>query len=139
MSTERLKDRYYLNKLGVAGGIPLESTDKRRKKYRKERKKYGFDQRDTWNLSMTMIELLYERLCLYKKEASKHIQLDFHKFEYKGVEKTQLEMIDILLDKLKVKLVVEDYDLDKEMVLEKYAYTDDIWIIWAMLEPVMWW
>ena len=71
--------------------------------------------------------------------ASKYIQLDFHKFDYKGVEKTQLEMIDILLDKLKVKLVVEDYDLDKEMVHEKYAYTDDIWIIWAMLEPVMWW
>lgn len=139
MSTERLKDRYYLNKIGVIGGLPLESTDNRRKKYRKERKKYGFDQRDTWNLSMTMIELLYERLCLYKKEASKRIRLDFHKFEYKGVEKTQLEMIDILLDKLKVKLVVEDYDLDKEMVAEKYAYTDDIWILWAMLEPVMWW
>lgn len=139
MSTERLNDRYYLDKIGVVGGIPLESTDNRRKQYRKERKKYGFDQRDTWHLNQTMYELLYERLCLYKKEASKHIVLDFHKFDYQGQTRTQLELIDILLDKLRIALTVEDYDLTKEYLTEKYIYTGDIWIIWSLIERDMWW
>lgn len=38
--------------------------------WEKERGEYGFDSRDTWHLNISMLELLYERVKLFKEKAS---------------------------------------------------------------------
>ena len=50
--------REYLKNMPNPYGNCLEPAyDKRQGKWKKERKKYGFDERQTWNLNTTMIEL----------------------------------------------------------------------------------
>ena len=59
--------RDYLKNMPNPYGNCLDPTyDKRQGRWKKERKKYGFDERQTWNLSTTMIELLYERVMMFK-------------------------------------------------------------------------
>ena len=59
--------RDYLKNMPNPYGNCLDHTyDKRQGRWKKERKKYGFDERQTWNLNTTMIELLYERVMMFK-------------------------------------------------------------------------
>lgn len=43
-----------------------DKDDPRQKSWKKERKKYGFDSREVWNLDKTFIEWLYSHLRMYK-------------------------------------------------------------------------
>jgi hypothetical protein len=45
--------------------------------WRKERRQYGFDSRETWNLDRTFVEWLYARLMMYLEHTTHN--LDFHK------------------------------------------------------------
>lgn len=81
--------RKYLEDLGMKipkGTIPgmdnvSLKTDKRRKVFKKQIKKYGFDARDTWNLHFTTACWLYEHLMMFKEKAGKVINLKYHKFD----------------------------------------------------------
>lgn len=109
--------------------------DKRIEKWKTEREIYGFDDRETWDLQRAFYLWLYERLMKYVESASPIINLEFHKFEYKGKEYTQLEMIDMMLDLLKFCFSPEFNDLDQEH-LEKI---NEIGKMWALVLPAMWW
>lgn len=74
----------YLNKIGVKSTDPCvfrteERDAKRARRFKKERKKYGFDTRETWALGYTSATWLYEHLKVFKKCAC--INLDYHKFQ----------------------------------------------------------
>lgn len=43
--------------------------DQRSGQWKKERNKYSFDERDTWNLNYTLTALIYERLRMYREIA----------------------------------------------------------------------
>ena len=58
---------YLKNMPNPYGNCLVPAYDKRQGKWKKERKKYGFDERQTWNLNTTMIELLYERVMMLKE------------------------------------------------------------------------
>ena len=61
----------------------------------KRRKKQVLE--DTYALDSSFIDWLSERLMVYKDEASKIIDLEFHKYQYKGREYTQLQLLDKLI------------------------------------------
>lgn len=60
---------------------------------------------ECWNLDYELVKWLNEHLKVYRKEAIKIVDLEFYKFNYKGKEYTQLEIIDELIR-------ITDYLLD---------------------------
>lgn len=61
--------------------------------------------KECWNLDYELIKWLNEHLKVYKEEASKIVDLEFHKFTYKKKEYTQLEILNRLIE-------ITDYLLD---------------------------
>ncbi|XZH79360.1 hypothetical protein ACSW8S_15955 (plasmid) [Clostridium perfringens] len=114
------------------------NNDEVRKKFwEKQRKEYGFDERETWDLDCTFIYWLYERLLMYKEYAGQAIRLDHHKFIIDGKEMTQIECINKMISNCKQiivpteKVLLSDdkiYNLKKETIL-----------IWSECFNCMWW
>lgn len=135
MGHKYLKD---LDKQGkLPWGIPTDlgsKDDKRREKWKEQRKKYGFDERETWSLNYTFYAWLYERLKMYLEKADSVVDLNFYMFTYKKETLTQKEWI--------IKLIgyCEDY-LENPDTLEekKLKQMKDIVNIWNMILPCMWW
>ena len=112
----------------------VKGDSKRLNGFAKERRKYGFDSRETWSLDSTFYIWLYERLMMFKEKASKVVDLTFHKFEYKGETLTQIECIDRMIEGCK--LFIEDPDTQDE---EKRKKINSVCEIWAIVIPAMWW
>lgn len=134
-------DRHlYLEVLGLeierCGTNFCDDGDERSKKWKKERKKYGFDSRETWCLDEIATEWLYERLVAYKKATSKRIDLSFHKFEIDGKEVTQEEAIDEMTSLLRDAIIASKDDVDDAGAIEKKRRA---FRIWAEVFPSMWW
>lgn len=76
----------YLNDLGIKSDEicifnTSEKKDKRADRFKKERKKYGFDSRETWCLGWTMIGWMYSHLKMYLETGGRVVNLSFHKFD----------------------------------------------------------
>ena len=53
--------------------------------------------KDCWDLDYAFTKWLNEHLKVYKKDAIKIVDLEYHKFTYNDEELTQLEIIDKLI------------------------------------------
>ena len=104
--------------------------------FEKEREIYGFDSRETWSLDYVFYMWLYERLKMYKEYAGEIVNLDFHKFVYKEKEYTQLELINMMIERLESYFKKEDLFVSSE---EEYEPIKEIGEIWALVLPAMWW
>ena len=134
MEDKNLKGRKYLNDLGRSGTVDVEPEDGRHEDWTEEREVYGFDERDTWGLDYTMVELLYERLKMFMKYADPVINLEHHKFNIYGVEYNQKELIEELISLCEELIKDEFIDFKKDAELK-----DRIWLIWYHIHPTMWW
>lgn len=126
------KNRKYLEDINYQDWRKDMKKDKRNKKWKKERKKYGFDSRDTWNLDSTMAELLYERLCMF--DEVNFIDTDFHTIEFEGSKYTQQEAMDLLKELLKGRLLSDDFSKIHDSEVRA-------WNLWVVLieAGIMWW
>lgn len=104
-------------------------NDARSKKWKKQRKKYGFDERDTWNMDSIMIDLLYERLCMYLD--IEWVNLEFHQIEIDGVKGTQKYWIGYMLE-----LII--YIVEQDSFYE-HKEKEELWYIWSKVQDYMWW
>lgn len=132
----------YLDDLGVTNCPDNygSKNDKRQKVWKKQRKKYGFDNRELWNLDYTFYLWLYEHVMRFKKVASKVIDMsskDSSVFTYKDKKYTQMQLIDMLIERLEYRLCgkYDDYELSSEA---HYEFIQEIPYIWAVLLPAMW-
>lgn len=127
-----INKRHYLDKIGLERFQDNMKNDKRNKKWKKQHKKYGFDERDTWNLDSTMAEILYERLKMFNEVNL--IDTHYHTIEIDGVKMSMQEAIDELLKSLKLKLTDGNLEV---------AYSNEVraWTIWLKLieKGIMWW
>ena len=125
--------RYYLEKIGYkfysASGY-RKKKDKRHKKWARERRKYGFDSRETWNMDFAMVALLYERLSMYHKIAN--VSFDTYAFDWNGETVTQGVFMKRLMKLCENILTSSDIDYKQEDVR-------DIWVKWATISQVTWW
>lgn len=130
-----MSHRQYLEELNYSSIEKQTKNDSRRqkKRWKKERKKYGFDQRDTWNMDTTMIELLYERIRMYLEVTI--VDLDYHKILINGTEKTLRYWLRVLLV-LCAEFLTEDEDYSK---IDDGTLSRKIWSIWAELVAYVWW
>ena len=131
----------YLDDLGLKvkeyGTNFTDTNDSRIDKWDEQRKQYGFDERETWNLDRTFIEWVYTRFTMYKEICI--VNTGYHKISYKDEEITQGEAIDKVLNLSKEILQkgnsVWNKDTDK-MVFEN---SREICEILKELLPYMWW
>ena len=162
-----MKNRY-LDDIGiktkkkhVIGG----GTAKDSKRFKKQRKKYGFDGRECYALNFAAAAWLYSHLERYKKDASKIVNLDYYSFDipvlyrtdktsYKETEKTwyeakreshtQIECINLCISYLKDYLLCEK---DLTGILEEDGNKEQkgqekgkcAFQIFAEIFPMMWW
>ena len=95
----KMKD-YYLQQLGINtddcywNSMP---DDGRQNMWKKEQEKYGFDSRETWSLDCTFVHWFYPRLKRYLEVANTCVDLEFHKFEFKGNIYTQKQAVEKVL------------------------------------------
>lgn len=118
--------------------------------FEKEREIYGFDSRETWNLDCVFYMWLYERLKMFVKIGGQVIDLNYNKFDFKGKEYTQLELINMMIEKLEYYFNedVRDSKIDEyrkqgmgivEADNKAYEPIKEIGEIWALVLPTMWW
>mgnify|MGYP007069856396 CR=1 FL=1 len=134
----------YFDDLGIKPhkyGVNFTTTDekkKRLKKWKKERKLYGFDSRETWNLDTVFAEWLYTRCTMYLEEADKIVNLEYHKVTYKDKEYTQKEAIE-KIRKWALYYVKNKYSVDSEKEKKAYEKLIKASELWALIVPYMWW
>ena len=109
--------------------------DRRADNWLKEREVCGFDSTETWALESTFYSWLYEHLRMYVDHASGIVNLDFHEFIYKGTTYTQIEIIEMILVRIRF-YFSEDFDFLEE---DDIAYVKEIGELWALVLPAMWW
>lgn len=139
------KKHKYLKEIGVT---PIEESfilhkfsikdNLRYWKYFKKYKKTGVFPPQTWYMPIALLQWFYEVTSEYIEEASEIVDLNFHKLEYNGKEYTQLELIHLFLDKVKYILVNEDDILFANEASED-ALIQEVYKIWSILSPYMWW
>lgn len=131
----------YLKELGVASvdddgiffGMDEEKINSRKEVWDKQIEEYGFCDRETWELFHTFMEWLYEHVKMFLDVNI--IDLDFHKFEYKGEQYTQQQMIDMLLENLEALLKISDPDFEPKY----WECYNNVLDIWKIIAPAMWW
>ena len=79
---------------------------------------------------------LYERLKMFVEIGGQVVDLNFHKFDFKGKEYTQLELINMIIERLEYYFKREDLFVSSE---EEYEPIKEIGEIWALVLPAMWW
>lgn len=98
------RKRKYLDDIGYTDRPDTwNKDDKRQKIWRKQRKKYGFDNREIWNMDLAFYLWLYERLMRHKEITP--VDLKFHKFDFEGKTYTQGELIDEMIKRLRFYLI----------------------------------
>lgn len=129
-----MRKHKYLDDIGVTNRPDTwNKNDARQKQWKKEREKYGFDERETWNIEFTWHLWLYERLMAYIEWSD--ADLDYYEFEFKGENYTQGKLIDMMLERLQFSFSTEYDDVDED----QKAYVNEIGEIWALVVSSMWW
>lgn len=91
---------------------------------------------DCWNLDYSFILWLNEHLVVYKKEAIKKVDLEFHKIKYKDEEYTLLELIDIMTELTYYLIKDEEYFCWEDNTLAKI---NELLDLFKVSFPYLWW
>lgn len=131
----------YLDDLGIPvneyGTNFVSDDDPREQNWSEEREKYGFDNRETWNLDRNFIEWIYTRVIMYKEYSI--VDTSFYKVPYKDEKITQGEAIDKILELAKEILQANAYNFDKDINDMIYNNSREICDLWKEILPLMWW
>lgn len=99
-------------------GIEKENTpwgwlpdDQRQKKWKQEREDHGFDEREMWNLDITLLEFIYPRLKYFKDYGINFVD---EPFEYQNETMTLKEAIDKILYGIELYLKNDYIEVPKE-------------------------
>lgn len=138
--TEKPLDHKYLSELGIKRkDFPWNwnKNDSRQKKWARERKVYGFDERDTWSLDHTLSLMIYERLRWFRQHSP--VEMDAkgvaHSYEYKGEEFTLGEMIDKALSGFKMSITLNKHEITEN----NSKKIEEAWAILGIIHCSLWW
>lgn len=103
-----------------------------------------FDDRDTFNMDGIIIMWMYQCLRFFQDEASKIVNFDFHKFEIDGVELTQRQCIDRMVQDCKIILyddgAFEDYKEENDYITNVVdPAINDLFMVFSKVYWAMWW
>lgn len=124
----------YLDELGIKpeeyGTNFVDDNDPRASLWEEERKKYGFDSRETWSLDKMFLEWLYSHLKMYQEYRKRKAEAP--EILIPAINKSQPytreEWIDMILHALRLYLVCPFCSLDEEYT---YIIAQDAVRVWA--------
>ena len=125
----------FLENLKTYTPLNIDASDERQSRWAKEREIYGFDETETWSLDSTFYAWLYEHIKMYIEKGGEIVNLEYHKFEYKGITYTQLELLEQICKRVEYYYSDEYNDWDRADV----EYINEIGEMWALVLPAMWW
>lgn len=120
-----------------------DKKESRSKEWKAQRKKYGFDVRETWNLDFTMSCWIYEHLKMFKDVNP--IAVEKEKFlipilqddlTEKMEERNLEEVLDIVCEGLEGYILASDRIFRSNTVLVK---AENAYKILAIVFPALWW
>jgi len=121
----------------------LPKDDERRPQWKRERRTYGFDERETWSLKDDSLCWLYEHIKMFVDVFD--INPNYHKFKVDGKKMTQGQILNEILKKIEMYYNVnncffnengEDYT---KHWLAQPEIAKEIWKLWGIVFPAMWW
>ena len=98
--------------------------------------------RTTWNLNSELLKWINTHFIAYKKIASRHVDLTYHKFEYKGKILTQIEVVDRIIEITNYLIKDNDYhDLifEKDQEEKVNTYKNELFDLLKEVFWCMWW
>lgn len=129
--------RKYLDEIGFKNrpDTYCKNDKERMAIWRQQRKEYGFDGREIWNLDVSFYCWLYERLKYFLDHV--HIDLTYHIFEFEGKTYTQEEMIKNII------YIIEKYLFKKNVTKcipleEESNNLERAARMWVEILPAMW-
>lgn len=133
----------FLDKIGYPSNQSMSSfvfgnkDDKRNKKWRKQRKRWGrWDSRIVYNLDTFLLESLYTWLRIYDIKTNGIVNLDDTEFNIGGKNLTQKECIKRMLDDLEYALL--NLDNSKDFGNVKVKVKDCFYILGECLFTLWW-
>lgn len=105
-------------------------------RWNSQKERYGFDEREVYNLDITFIEWLYSHCKMYKDKAENLINLNFWNFVHNGEIYTQGEAIDYIIKCTGDFLARNRNGLSTES--DRYNAVLDACHLWAEIMPQMW-
>jgi O6-methylguanine-DNA--protein-cysteine methyltransferase len=138
----------------------LPKDDDRRPEWAKQRREYSMDERETWNLGHLSITWLYEHIKMYLDFSDiDYIDLNYHKFKVDEKELNQKELLQKILHQIELYFNLNDcFYIEKfgknqkeirkeERAIDKLVTYDrsqkdmckEIWRLWGIVCPSMWW
>lgn len=94
--------------------------------------------KDTWNLDHAFLKWLKPRLKCYYQDASKIIDLEQHKFTFRGATLTQKQIIERMNEILK-KYNDRNFYYFSDDATESENYLTELLELWSLVFPTMWW
>lgn len=91
---------------------------------------------ECWNVDYELIKWLNEHSKIYLEEASKMVDLEYHKFNHRGKELTQAEAISRLI--YLTDYLLKDYYLGEEPMKRNRA-KNEIYDLLKLLHWQFWW
>lgn len=112
----------------------------KRIRYYFQKRKTGVDPRSCYDLNTEHMLWLYEHICQYIDDAAPIVDLEYHKFEYKGETLTQLQLLYKLREHIAnyINAENEEEDLEKEVQIMK-ENGDEVFDILKIMYPALWW
>ncbi len=132
----------YLDDLGIpfhdygVNWTLSETSKQNRRKWNKQREKYGFDDRETYCLNDRFAEWLYSHQMMYRKKAGCIVDLTYHMIDFEGETYTQLEAINKTIEWTAYYLRHRN---DRDMGDECEEKLQRATRLWAELLPYAWW
>ena len=99
--------RIWLDRIGVKRKYRPEGWNRPLKRTLKclfEKNIYGVDSRETYDLDNTWRMWLYEHLKMFRRKAEPVIDMTEKQYDFNGKKYNQLELIDMMLERLKFAL-----------------------------------
>lgn len=130
--------RQHIDDLGIKykdtpQGTFSDQDDGRFPMWQKLRNKYGFDEREVWDITFSFELWLYERLMMYND--TNMIDTGMHTYVYKGKTLTLQNGIDRMIQGLEISLTNDGgKPSDKE-----FEQTEDVRYLFALCYHQLWW
>lgn len=136
--------RYYLDLIGRVPHTKGTKKDKRQKRWKAERKFFGFDERETWNLGDTLLEMIYERLVRYLEVSN--VDLTYHTYKIKKETLNLEELINRMISNIrriwKLEEELETFSSKEEhdkLSEERFKLRKETYKILAIVTDQLWW
>ena len=108
-------------------------------KYWFQRRTRGWSDDEVWNLNYEFILWLNSRFKKYKEQATKMVDLEYYKFEYKDKIYTQLQVIDRIIELTDYIIDNNYYEMMWSDIEHLEAMKNEIFDLFKISFSTMWW